>query len=953
MQVVCRFRVSSRGMADEKTAMSTCTMPQTGTDPGLDLARWHQSQDREALERLMARSLDQAYTQARRTLGNAADAQDAVQEALVQIMRSAHRYDPARPFAPWLARHVHDACCRLRWRAWRGRARERAVAREGASLPETGVDAEAVRAAVAELGGNDRAAIELHYWAGLPQAEVARELGVSENALAVRLHRARERLRAILGRRGVAVGAAALVAALAPGQAWAAPPALVASAHALGTTAALPATTIPLGAGGTIAWHLLRHPWWSAAAAVLAGGLGLAAVAGQGDPPPPPRPRAEVPPPLTPPAPAADGAWAGPAREALRWFDAQAQVRVAADLGTLRRMAGSTRPLSLLADPQVQPLIRRLMATGPQQAELDAIRQGVLALAGGADGVVLSAGMSERILLAAPMPPALAAGLAGRIGATLGAAARAAPAGAGEPAWQVEGGGCIAFRGPVALLGPEAVLPTWRGPGPQADSPHPAPLWLEADLRGVVAAYAAADRERTDPIGIARLLGPGWRTCAPRLTATVAAEAGILVDELRIAGIGPCSPLDLAAMGAAARSGADWPLVVGALRLRRPEPRLTVARPADALLWAVAGFERPGLTALRPLVERSVPGAEAILPTLSGDVGMVVTPGIPFPAATLVLGLADRPDQALITRIAGGFGLTPAVPEPPALAAWQGFTPAGAVQVTLLADRLLVSSAADGGRGLAAGTAAEADLVVDADLPRIAATWGPAILSAIPGADLHELRSPQLLAKHLAPWHAAWTATTDGCVVRERGLSLAAACVGAAAIGLTVGKPEAETANARDTAAEVAAMVRHRDRLAAVAGAAGALTGEREPTQADCRALSGFFAGREPTVAEVQALGARYPAQEAADGETLHLDSLHARVVSSSGDRHVAVLIRALAPAGGDLRRQFISSVSVEALVWAAPLGDGWSIGIGSSGRSGLFQGQPPAPPPKAPEGRF
>jgi RNA polymerase sigma-70 factor, ECF subfamily len=59
-----------------------------------------------ALDEVLRSSLDRAYTHARRLLGNAADADDAVQEALLQLVRTAARFDGRIPFCAWLARLV-------------------------------------------------------------------------------------------------------------------------------------------------------------------------------------------------------------------------------------------------------------------------------------------------------------------------------------------------------------------------------------------------------------------------------------------------------------------------------------------------------------------------------------------------------------------------------------------------------------------------------------------------------------------------------------------------------------------------------------------------------------------------------------------------------------------------------------------------------------------------------
>jgi RNA polymerase sigma factor (sigma-70 family) len=236
--------------------MDTCmTIPTHTTQVARD------GVDRSTLVKLITQHIDQAYAQARRTLGDAQNALDATQEALVQILRSAPNYDPSRPFGPWLARHVHDACCRLRWRDRRRHIREQEVAR--APRPEQeddGIDREAIRQAVAELQERDRSVIELHYWAGLSQAEAAEALGIRENAMAVRLHRARERLRNILSSRGMVVAPSVLAALLVPRDAWTAPSELAQTVMSLHVNT-LPVTTLPLGVVHELANAVARHSY--------------------------------------------------------------------------------------------------------------------------------------------------------------------------------------------------------------------------------------------------------------------------------------------------------------------------------------------------------------------------------------------------------------------------------------------------------------------------------------------------------------------------------------------------------------------------------------------------------------------------------------------------------------------------------------------------------------------
>ncbi len=134
-----------------------------------------------------------------RILRNAAEAEDVVQEVFVQVWRQAERYDPERGSAQaWL-------CTIARTRAL-DRLRRRTARREesgealpgGGSLPRT-EETLAVRKALEVLSSDQREALELAYYEGLTQGEIAERLGQPLGTVKSRIRTAMIRLREVLG----------------------------------------------------------------------------------------------------------------------------------------------------------------------------------------------------------------------------------------------------------------------------------------------------------------------------------------------------------------------------------------------------------------------------------------------------------------------------------------------------------------------------------------------------------------------------------------------------------------------------------------------------------------------------------------------------------------------------------------------------------------------------------
>jgi RNA polymerase sigma-70 factor (ECF subfamily) len=138
--------------------------------------------DRGAFEILYRRYARPVFGLALRRLGDRGRAEDAVQETFASVWRAARSYKPERgPGGPWLYAVARNAITD------RSRARnEPAVEAPEQESHEPGPAERAdaswtawrVHRALEELSDNERRVIELAYWGGLSQSEVADYLGI-------------------------------------------------------------------------------------------------------------------------------------------------------------------------------------------------------------------------------------------------------------------------------------------------------------------------------------------------------------------------------------------------------------------------------------------------------------------------------------------------------------------------------------------------------------------------------------------------------------------------------------------------------------------------------------------------------------------------------------------------------------------------------------------------------
>lgn len=139
-----------------------------------------------------------------RMLGNQAEAEEVTQDVFLKMITRAEQYDGRASVGSWLFAIAANACrdrLRSSRRAYLVSLDAAAEAPSKAESVESRIlDAErrtAVRDALARLSEEQRAALVLARYHGMPYAEIARTLGITEGAVKTRIFRAMETLKAL------------------------------------------------------------------------------------------------------------------------------------------------------------------------------------------------------------------------------------------------------------------------------------------------------------------------------------------------------------------------------------------------------------------------------------------------------------------------------------------------------------------------------------------------------------------------------------------------------------------------------------------------------------------------------------------------------------------------------------------------------------------------------------
>ena len=763
--------------------------PPTEVSAAQALAHWAETADQTAIECAVSFAAPLAHAQAVRMLGCASDADDVTQEALLQLMRSAKRYDPSRPFRAWIAHLTFAAVQRFlrsgrTRRQYEGGFAAETFREEQSEVAMPDANLAMIRQALTRLGERDQEAITLYYYSGLSTEDCAKALKLSENAFCVRLHRARERLRKLLPKEmdaaGVVLGLEAVITMPIPSLS----PTICAKTLAL-SKGALPVTTL------ATTTHALTWPLMIGGAALAIGtGAGLAFLqkSQEGIPNIVQIPKQEVV--STVSATKATVWFQGRIGEALKSIDGSSALVFVVDGEGLKKHQPGIKPFTLLEEPGAAGLAKAFqqtpflqLASDEEAKPFDEIlfRQGLCqGFAVSLDDNAQQPGkrIEERVRMAFALsvkdPQDWLAGEGKKIFGVFHRQDREA----------------ISSH-------PWGIVANWSQQNLRQQVPQPqSPVEAHLNFSSLLSSYSLADAEIP---GIVRLLGPDWKRASPKASLRIDPdEQGILQGRWEVTGTAPLFTqfIPMFQLGLIENVIADWEknLVI--------RPGRTLSAPCNLPRTADELGRISVATDLDPA------SSDPLVKILSGDACLTIRSAAPLPRFSLVLGLKPSVDPIAtlgpVLRRLGAFKTD---------AGWRMPLAMGLINARIWTEdgRICLDTAPEGTLPVGTKTGPEC-LAADLDLPKLSTVLHPWLVMAANASKQAELvPSAELLAKHLPPYRLRWTPTKDGAVVQESGvpfLSLLSLVAG--------GKILAETKVDVESIKVLQVIKKHRKALAAL-----------------------------------------------------------------------------------------------------------------------------------------
>ena len=202
---------AKRDMAKEPQPRAGETRPMEGL--GLEsVIERAQGHDDQALGEIYRRYVRRVFGLCRYMLNTREGAEDATSEVFLKLQRSIDSYDGSIPFPQWLLRVAGNQCIDVLRRRNRGRQVivevEDGVVAEATSSEPSPLGAvirmeerAQLRVAIAHLPENYRLLLVLRYYSELSYDEIAQQLGLQRNHVAVLIFRAKQELRRKLANR--------------------------------------------------------------------------------------------------------------------------------------------------------------------------------------------------------------------------------------------------------------------------------------------------------------------------------------------------------------------------------------------------------------------------------------------------------------------------------------------------------------------------------------------------------------------------------------------------------------------------------------------------------------------------------------------------------------------------------------------------------------------------------
>lgn len=162
--------------------------------------------DTETVEKVAQKYLDSLYRLAITYCRNSEDAEDAVQNAFLKLMKSDMVFTDDEHIHRWLCKVTINEC-KLFWRSFSRHPQislEESIQDENSELhaivaadaTDTGME---IRDAIMNLPTKYRGVLYLYYYEGYSVEEISRMLGISQSNVQIRLMRGRNRLKELLG----------------------------------------------------------------------------------------------------------------------------------------------------------------------------------------------------------------------------------------------------------------------------------------------------------------------------------------------------------------------------------------------------------------------------------------------------------------------------------------------------------------------------------------------------------------------------------------------------------------------------------------------------------------------------------------------------------------------------------------------------------------------------------